>query len=169
MSKLMRGLVLGAMLAVLSSATAVAAQPPDGHDEAVQRVRAGERASLGQPDSRDEAVQQFRAGERASADQPVVVADAVQQFRAGERAASGQLTQSDKATQLTLAAQRYWYYRSTRPVPTAAPASPAQPDGQDDTPVGLLVALVAVAVLSIGLDAMFVRRKARKARAHPAV
>jgi hypothetical protein len=148
MSKLMRGLVLGAMLAVLSSATAVAAPPPDGHDEAVQ---------------------QFRDGERASADQPVVVADAVQQFRAGERAASGQLTLSDKANQQTLAAQRYWYYRSTRPEPTATPASPAQPDGRDDTPVVLIVALAAAAVLSLGLDAMFVRRKARKAKAHPAV
>ena len=44
MSKLTRGLVLGAMLAVLSSATAAVAQtvPPD---EAVRQFRAGERAS----------------------------------------------------------------------------------------------------------------------------
>ena len=46
MSKLTRGLVLGAMLAVLSSATAAAAPPQ-------------------QPLSRNEAVQEFRAGERA--------------------------------------------------------------------------------------------------------
>jgi hypothetical protein len=108
MSKLLRGIVLGAMLAVLSSATAVAAQPPDSRNEAVQQFRAGERASADQPVSASQAVQQFRAGERASADQPVV-ADAVQQFRAGERAASGQLTLSDKANQQTLATQRYWY------------------------------------------------------------
>jgi hypothetical protein len=166
MSKLLRGIVLGAMLAVLSSATAVAAQPPDSHEEAVQQFRAGERNASAQPVSRNEAVQQFRAGERASADQPVLVADAVQQFRAGERAASGQLTQSDKATQLTLAAQRYWYYRSTRPAPVAAPASPS---GQDGTPVGLLAALAGAAVLSLALDAMLVRRKARKATASTAV
>jgi hypothetical protein len=149
MSKLMRGLMLGAMLAVLSSATAVAAQPPD---------------------SRTEAVQRFRAGERASADQPIVVADAVQQFRAGERASSGQLTPSDKATtQQTLAAQRYWYYQSTRPAPVAAAGSPVQPSGRNDTPVGLLAALAAAGVLSLGLDAMLVRRKARKATASTAI
>ena len=166
MSKLLRGIVLGAMLAVLSSATAVAAQPPDSRNEAVQQFRAGERASADQPDSASQAVQQFRAGERASADQPVVVADAVQQFRAGERAASGQFTVSDKATQLTLAAQRYWYYQSTRPAPVAAPAPPS---GQDGTPVGLLAALAGAAALSLTLDAMLVRRKARKATASTAI
>jgi hypothetical protein len=166
MSKLMRGIVLGAMLAVLSSATAVAAQPPDNHEEAIQQFRASERASADQPVSRNEAVQRFRAGERASADQPVVVADAVQQFRAGERAASGQLTLSDKTTQLTMAAQRYWYYRSTRPAPVAAPKSPS---GQDGTPVGLLAALAGAAALSLTLDAMLVRRKARKATASTAI
>jgi hypothetical protein len=150
MSKLTRGLVLGAMLAVLSSATAVAAQPPDN-----------------QPVSRNEAVQRFRAGERASAGQPVVVADAVQQFRAGERATTGQLTLSGKETQQTLAAQRYAYYQSTRPAPVAT-GSPSQPSG-NDTPVGLLAALAAAAVLSLGLDAMLVRRKARKATASTAI
>ena len=164
MSKLLRGIVLGAMLAVLSSATAVAAQPPDSRNEAVQQFRAGERASADQPVSASQAVQQFRAGERASADQPVV-ADAVQQFRAGERAASGQLTLSDKANQQTLATQRYWYYRSTRPAPVAAPAS----SGQDGTPVGLLAALAGAATLSLTLDAMLVRRKARKATASTAI
>ena len=127
MSKLLRGIVLGAMLAVLSSATAVAAQPPDH-----------------QPFSRDEAVQRFRAGERASAGQPVVVADAVEQFRAGERAAGGQLSLSDEATQQT-------------------------PGDQNDTPVGLLAALAGAAVLSLALDAMLVRRKARKATAGTAI
>jgi hypothetical protein len=165
MSKLLRGIVLGAMLAVLSSATAVAAQPPDSRNEAVQQFRAGERASADQPVSASQAVQQFRAGERASADQPVV-ADAVQQFRAGERAASGQLTLSDKANQQTLATQRYWYYRSTRPAPVVAPASPS---GQDGTPVGLLAALAGAAALSLTLDAMLVRRKARKATASTAI
>jgi hypothetical protein len=148
MSKLMRGIVLGAMLAVLSSATAVAAQPPDN-----------------QPVSRNEAVQQFRAGERASADQPTVVTDAAQVFRAGERAVSGQLTLSDKASQQTLAAQRNWYYQSTRPAPVAAPAPPSG----NDTPVGLLAALAAAAVLSLALDALFIRRKARKATASTAI
>jgi hypothetical protein len=147
MSKLMRGIVLGAMLAVLSSATAVADQPPDN-----------------QPVSRNEAVQLFRAGERASADQPVVVADAVQQFRAGERAVSGQLALSDKASQQMLAAQRE-YYRSTHPAPVAAPAPPSG----NDTPVGLLAALAAAAVLSLAMDALFVRRKARKATARTAI
>src|SRR4029450_12967920 len=97
MSKLTRGLVLGAMLAVLSSATAAAAPPqqPLSRNEAVRQFRAGERASMGQPVSHDQAVQQFRAGERASAGQPVSRDDVVQRFRAGERAAL-QLT-SDKA------------------------------------------------------------------------
>ena len=123
MSKLTRGLVLGAMLAVLSSATAAAAPPQ-------------------QPLSRNEAVKEFRAGERASL----------------------QLT-SDKAAEQALAQQRRAYYESTRPV--AAPAQPA-PDGQSDTPVALLVALGAAAALALGLDALSVRRKTRKA-AHPAI
>jgi hypothetical protein len=164
MSKLMRGIVLGAMLAVLSSATAVAAQPPDSH-EAVQRFRAGERDASAQPISRNEAVQRFRAGERASADQPTVVADATQAFRAGERTVSGELILSGKEAQQTLAAQREWYYRSTHQAPVAAPTSPSG----NDTPVGLLAALGAAAVLSLALDAMFVRRKARKATASTAI
>jgi hypothetical protein len=49
MPKLMRALVLGAMLAVLSSATAAVAQPPAPPDQAVKQVRAGERPSAGQP------------------------------------------------------------------------------------------------------------------------
>jgi hypothetical protein len=164
MSKLTRGLVLGAMLAVLSSATAAAAPPqqPLSRNEAVKEFRAGERASMGQPVSHDQAVQQFRAGERASTGQPVS-RNAVQQFRSGERA-SLQLT-SDKAAEQVLAQQRRAYYESTRPV--AAPAQPA-PDGQSDTPVALLVALGAAAALALGLDALSVRRKARKA-AHPAI
>jgi hypothetical protein len=139
MSKLTRALVLGAMLAVLSSATATAAPPqqPLSRNEPVQEFRAGERASMGQPVSRDQAVQQFRAGERASV----------------------QLT-SEKAAERALAQQRHWYYESTHPV-----ATPAQPDpsGQTDTPVALLVALGIAAALALGLDALSVRRKARKA------
>ena len=164
MSKLTRGLVLGAMLTVLSSATAAAAPPqqPLSRNEAVKEFRAGERASMGQPVSHDQAVQQFRAGERASTGQPVS-RNAVQQFRSGERA-SLQLT-SDKAAEQVLAQQRRAYYESTRPV--AAPAQPA-PDGQSDTPVALLVALGAAAALALGLDALSVRRKTRKA-AHPAI
>jgi hypothetical protein len=144
MSKLTRGLVLGAMLAVLSSATAAAAPPqqPLSRTEAVQEFRAGERAPLGQPVSGDEAVQQFRVGERASV----------------------QLT-SEKAAERALAQQRQWYYESTHPV--ATPAQPA-PSGQTDTPVALLVALGVAAALALGLDALSVRRKTRKA-AHPAI
>ena len=165
MSKLMRGLVLGAMLAVLSSATAAAAPPqqPLSRNDAVKEFRSGERAPLGQPVTHDQAVQQFRAGERASAGQPVSRNDAVQEFRSGERA-SIQLT-SDKAAEQALAQQRRAYYESTRPV--AAPAQPA-PDGQTGTPVALLVALGVAAALALGLDAMSVRRKTRKA-AHPAI
>jgi hypothetical protein len=144
MSKLTRGLVLGAMLAVLSSATAAAAPPqqPLSRNEAVRQFRAGERASMGQPVSHDQAVQRFRAGERAST----------------------QLT-SGKAAALALAQQRRAYYESTHPV--ATPTQPA-PSGQTDTPVALLVALGVAAVLALGLDALAVRRKTRKA-AHPAI
>jgi hypothetical protein len=142
MSKLTRGLVLGAMLAVLSSATAAVAQEqPVSGNEAVRQFRAGERASMGQPVSRDQAVQQFRAGERAST----------------------QLT-SENAAERALAQQRQWYYESTRPV--AAPTQPAL-GGPSETPVALLVALGVAAALALGLDAMSVRRKTRKA-AHPA-
>jgi hypothetical protein len=143
MSKLTRGLVLGAMLAVLSSATAAVAQEqPLSGNEAVRQFRAGERASMGQPVSHDQAVQRFRAGERVST----------------------QLT-SGKAAALALAQQRRAYYESTHPVGT--PTQPA-PSGQTDTPVALLVALGVAAALALGLDAMAVRRKTRKA-AHPAI
>ena len=145
MSKLTRGLVLGAMLAVLSSATAAAAPPqqPLSRNEAVKEFRAGERASMGQPVSHDQAVQQFRAGERVST----------------------QLTSDEGRRAGALAQQRRAYYESTRPV--AAPAQPA-PDGQTGTPVALLVALGVAAALALGLDAVSVRRKTRKA-AHPAI
>jgi hypothetical protein len=121
MPKLMRGLVLGAMLAVMGSATAAVAQtPPDSRNEAVQQFRAGERASQGQPVSGDEAVQRFWAGERASIGQPTT------------------------------------------------PVQPAQPGGQPDRDVVVLSILAVVAVLVLSLDAISVRRKARKA-AHPAI
>jgi hypothetical protein len=164
MSKLTRGLVLGAMLAVLSSATAAVAQEqPLSGNEAVRQFRAGERVSMGQPVSHDQAVQRFRAGERVSMGQPVSDDQAVQRFRAGERV-STQLT-SGKAAALALAQQRRAYYESTHPVGT--PTQPA-PSGQTDTPVALLVALGVAAALALGLDAMAVRRKTRKA-AHPAI
>ena len=118
MPKLTRGLVLGAMLAVLSSATAAVAQPPDSWSEAVA---------------------QHRAGERASMDQPI----------------------SDKATEQAMAQQRRWYYQSTHPL--GAPGTPAASSEQPDQPVALIAALVAAAVLAQTLDALSIRRKARKA------
>jgi hypothetical protein len=119
MPKLMRTLVLGAMVAALSSATAAVAQEPAATDQAVQQFRAGERAPLGQLVSGDEAVQQFRAAERAS---------------------------------------------QAQSQPAQVPAPPAEPG----TPVGLLAALAAAAVLSLSLDALAVRRKARKTAARAA-
>ena len=119
MPKLTRGLVLGAMLAVLSSATAAVAQPPDSWNEAIGQYRAGERASMDQSSAGDGAVEQFRAGERASMEGPI----------------PEKLTESSE---------------------------------QPDQPVGMIIALVAIAVLAQTLDAMSVRRKARKA-AYPAI
>ena len=142
MPKLMRALVLGAMLAVLSSATAAVAQPPVPPDQAVRHVRAGERAPLGQPVSHDAAVQRDRAGERLSTGQPA-------------RESGGS----------TLAQQRRWYYESTRVHPAAPSAQPAD----RGTPVTLLAALAAAAVLALSLDALSVRRKTRKSAAHPAI
>jgi hypothetical protein len=165
MAKLTRGLVLGAMLAVLSSATAAVAQPPDSWNEATAQHRAGERASMGQPVSRDEAVQRFRAGERASMDRPRSGDEAVQWFRAGERTSMDRPI-SDKATEQAMAQQRRWYYQSTHPV--SVPAAPAASSEQPGQPVALIAALVAAAVLAQTLDAMSVRRKARKS-AHPAI
>jgi hypothetical protein len=166
MPKLTRGLVLGAMLAVLSSAAvAVAQEPPVSRDEAVQEFRAGERASINQPSSGDEAVQRFRAGERAAMVQPVSRDEAVQRFRAGERASMNRPI-SDKAAEQAMAQQRRWYYESTHPV--RATAAPAASSERPDQPVALIAALIAAAVLAQTLDAMSVRRKARKA-AHPAI
>jgi hypothetical protein len=142
MPKLMRTLVLGAMLAVLSSATAAVAQEPAPADQAVQQFRAGERAPLGQPVSNDQAVQQFRAGERSSTAQPVA-----------------------ETNGSSLAQQRRWYYESTRVNPAAPSAQPAD----RGTPVALLAALVAAAVLALSLDALSVRRKTRKSAARAAV
>ena len=141
MPKLMRALVLGAMLAVLSSATAAVAQPPVPPDQSVRHVRAGERAPLGQPVSHNAAVQRDRAVERLSTGQP-------------GRESGGS----------TLAQQRRWYYESTRVHP-AAPSS--QPAGRG-TPVALLAALAAAAVLALSLDALSVRRKTRRSAAHSA-
>ena len=141
MPKLMRALVLGAMLAVLSSATAAVAQPPVPPDQAVRHVRAGERAPLGQPVSHDAAVQRDRAGEWLSTGQPA-------------RESGGS----------TLAQQRRWYYESTR----VHPAAPSSQPTDRGTPVALLAALAAAAVLALSLDALSVRRKTRRAAAHPA-
>ena len=141
MPKLMRALVLGAMLAVLSSATAAVAQPPVPPDQAVRHVRAGERAPLGQPVSHDAAVQRDRAGERLSTGQPA-------------RESGGSI----------LAQQRRWYYESTR----VHPAAPSSRPADRGTPVALLAALAAAAVLALSLDALSVRRKTRRSAAHPA-
>ena len=141
MPKLMRTLVLAAMVAALSSATAAVAQEPAATDQAVQQFRAGERAPLSQPVSGDEAVQRFRAGERASQSQPVAQAEG-----------------------LSLAEQRRGYYESTRVQPAQVPAPAAEPG----TPVGLLAALAAAAVLALSLDALAVRRKAAKTAARTA-
>jgi hypothetical protein len=161
MPKLMRAFVLGAMLAVLSSATAAVAQaaPPD---QAVQQFRAGERAAAGQPVSNDQAVQRFRAGERSSQTQPASDR-AVQQFRAGERSSAAQSAPQTGGS--SLAQARRAYYESTRVHPAAPSAQPAD----RGTPVTLLAALAAAAVLALSLDALSVRRKSRKSAAHPAI
>jgi hypothetical protein len=145
MSKLTRALVLGAMLAVLSSATAAVAQPPTGiTSDPVQEFRAGERASQSQPVSTDTAVQRFRAGERASQGQPVSTDEAVQRFRAGERI-SQPVTAADGGSSV-----------------------PAQ-NPERGTPVVLLGALLGAAVLALSLDALSIRRKSRKAAARAAI
>jgi hypothetical protein len=141
MRKLMRTLVLGAMVAVLSSATAAVAHEATA-DQAVQEFRAGERATLGQPVSHDEAVQRFRAGERASMTEAAAPDQALQEFRAGERASQAQPATADEPS-------------------VARPA-------ERGTPVALLAALAGAAVLALSLDALSVRRKARKATARTA-
>jgi hypothetical protein len=135
MPKLTRTLVLGAMLAVMSSATAAVAQEPTASDQAVQQFRAGERSSQAQAAAPDQAVQRFRAGERAS-----------------------QVQSASAAEGSSLAQQRRWYYESTRVRPAAVPARTAEPG----TPFALLAALAAAAVLALSLDALSERRKTRK-------
>jgi hypothetical protein len=159
--QLMRTVVLGAMVAVLSSATAAVAQPPAGPPDPVQEFRARERVSQGQPVSHDEAVQQFRAGERASMTQAAASDQALQKFRSGERASQAQAVST--ADESSLAELGRAYYESTRVQPPAA----AQP-AERGTPVVLLAALAAAAVLALSLDALAVRRKARKTTASAA-
>jgi hypothetical protein len=65
-----------------------------------------------------------------------------------------------------MAQQRRWYYQSTHPI--GARGASAASSEQPDQPVALIAALVAAAVLARTLDAMYERRKARKA-AHPAI
>jgi hypothetical protein len=62
-----------------------------------------------------------------------------------------------------VAQQRRWYYQSTK----VQPPVPAQP-AERGTPVALLAALAGAAVLALSLDALSVRRKARKATARAA-
>ena len=135
MPKLTRTLVLGAMLAVMSSATAAVAQEPAASDQAVQQFRAGERSSQTPVAAPDQAVQRFREGERAS-----------------------QVQSASAAQGSSLAQQRRWYYESTRVRPAAVPVRPTEPG----TPVALLAALAAAAALALSLDALSVRRKSRK-------
>jgi hypothetical protein len=135
MPKLTRTLVLGAMLAVMGSATAAVAQETPATDQAVQQFRAGERSSQVPFAASDQAVQRFRAGERAS-----------------------QVPSASAAQGSSLAQQRRWYYESTRVRPAAVPVQPAEPG----TPVALLAALAAAAILALWLDALSVRRKTGK-------
>ena len=66
MSKLVRTLMLGAMLVAMNLAAATAlAQEQTTTDDAVELFRAGERAVLEQTTT-DDAVELFRAGERAA-------------------------------------------------------------------------------------------------------
>jgi hypothetical protein len=149
MSKLIRGLVLGAMVAVLSSATAAVAQEQSmSSNEAIQQYRAGERASLGQPVGHDEAVQQFRSGERASIDQSTESqADRFSPAQPGYRE----------------------YYQSSRPEQLSQGQASPQAKAEESDRTAVVLSIMAVAaVLVLGLDAMAVRRKARK-QAYPAI
>ena len=127
MPKLMRGLVLGVMLAVLGLATAaVANEGPVGSEDAAQRFRAGERAML----------------ERTTSDETVTLSPAEKSLR-----------------------DSYQVFRDAQQPVDRHPVQPAASSAQHGTPVALLAALGAAAVLSLGLDAMFARRTARKATA----
>ena len=129
MSKLTRGLVLGAMLAVLSSATAaVAQQQPLSMNEAVSQFRAGERASMGQPVSRDQAVQQFRAGERASTGQPV--------SRTTPSSSSGRASGPRSSSPRTRPPSRRWRSSAGRTTsrPARSPLPPSRPRTASPTP-----------------------------------
>jgi hypothetical protein len=160
MSKRTRALVVGVMLAAMNLAglTAVAqAQTSDEPASNQNARRPPTERQVGEPyrsyhealaaqaqTAQDDAVERFRRSERASMDRPIL----------------------DKATEQAMAQQRRWYYQSTHPV--SVPAAPAASSERPGQPVALIAALVAAAVLARTLDAMSVRRKARKA-AHPAI
>jgi hypothetical protein len=164
MPKFTRGLVLAAMLAVLSSATAAVAQePPNSWNETIAQYRAGERASIGEPVS-DQAVQRFRAGERASMAQPASQ-DARHQALAQERYYTT-WGYADPAATRALAQERY--YSTWRPGGATGPVRPADSSRQ---PARLVVALgvLAAALALIGvLAATIARRASRKVAARQA-
>ena len=89
MSKLVRTLMLGAVLVVMNLAAATAvAQEQTTTDEAAELFRAGERA-VQERTTTDDAVELFRAGERASAAHPEIgttPAQATQPARAARAA-----------------------------------------------------------------------------------
>ena len=137
MSKLIRGLVLGAMLAVLSSATAAVAQE--------------------QPVSGNEAVRQFRAGERASQEQ--TTSDSVKRVAEAQERYYSTWGYGDTAVQAGLAQEHHystWGYGDT---PTPAPA---EPSGQPDWLVLGLGVLAAALALSTGLAVLAARRANRR-------
>jgi hypothetical protein len=166
MSKLVRVLILGAMLAAMNLAgmTAAHAQPTTG-DHASTRHRAlgqlevlaaqGAVAAQEQP---TDALARFRQIERASQDQ--LTTDARQRALAQERYYST-WRDGDPARERALVQERYystWGYSNT-----PAPA-PAKPSGQPDWLLPGLGVLAAAVALATGLAVLAAKRTRRRVR-----
>ena len=139
MTKHIRGLVLGAMVAVLRSATAAVAQE--------------------QSMSKDEVVQQFRAGERTSQEQ--TTSDSVKRVAEAQERYYSTWGYGDTAVQAGLAQEHHYSTWGDGNTPTPAQA---EPSGQPDWLVLGLGVLAAALALSTGLAVLAARRANRRVR-----
>jgi len=109
----------------------------------------------------------WRQASSAAAESACSQCTAARSRQAWQRPTSSRLSTGQPARESggsTLAQQRRWYYESTR----VHPAAPSSQPADRGTPVALLTALAAAAVLALSLDALSVRRKTRRSAAHPA-
>jgi hypothetical protein len=167
MSKLVRTLILGVVLAAMNLAgMTTLAQAHTSDDPASQRHRAlgqvellatADHAVASQQQPTD-ALELFRRGERASQEQHPT--DAVERFRRGERASQEQPTIADTRRPPT-EAQVGESWRHPGNVPVRPPEPSRQPDWLVPA-IGVLAAVLALVAVLVAMAAS--RRAARRVR-----